>query len=492
MIAGAGASLARKAAPIAGKGTSFLGSEVPIARSGVPIQAEVPEKHLLNMLVIQHLQSEGLGAPLLEKVSAQLEEPPRQDVKEESERGGGSELWRAFQLALVGPGHLRLAVQAFFGNVFELQVDALTTVADLRSLVESPTGIPGHEQRLFYNQEELRDGEILALHGITPWNATREPFGIVNVAGKFAVAGTNGNAVQLWDIHNARLVSRLELGAGPIHCVSFDWWTMRVAAGSADGLLRVLSLATQACIHALKCGGPVHAVAVDWSSMQAIAGTHKSVTDGEILFWDLIHDQLVRVLQGHTGAVRAINIDWFDRRLVSASADGSLKLWNLDEGRCVATFRGHQRWVQAVVTHWPGMRALSASQDQTLRMWDLEECKCIVTMYHSGWVNCVDACWEKFWAISGSSDHTVKLWALRLGECLHTFHGHGSRVLAVAVDWQERRVFSTSYNAEIKLWKGHVNSDTPWTGDTCLWTVKSNEQQIDGYASALVITLPNS
>lgn len=64
------------------------------------------------------------------------------------------------------------------------------------------------------------------------------------------------------------------------------------------------------------------------------------------------HDIKLSSMQGHNGGVRFIDIDEYERLIVSASRDRTVKLWSLDvhkrssknfTGSALATYNGHRK-----------------------------------------------------------------------------------------------------------------------------------------------------
>jgi hypothetical protein len=86
--------------------------------------------------------------------------------------------------------------------------------------------------------------------------------------------------------------------------------------------------------------------------------------------WDVSGKRLVRELQGHTDAVRAVAWSPDGRRLVSASDDGTVKLWDVSTGEELLTFRGQREVAFTSVAFSPDGRRLLASQGNALTIWD--------------------------------------------------------------------------------------------------------------------------
>ncbi len=150
---------------------------------------------------------------------------------------------------------------------------------------------------------------------------------------------------------------------------------------------------------------------------------------------------LLRVLEGHTEAVRAVAaLD--GGRVVSGSNDKMLRVWDVESGESLRVLKGHARGVNAVAVLEDG-RVVSASGDGTLRVWDVESGDTLrVLEGHRGAVKVVAAL-DGGRVISGSIDGTLRVWDLESGTTLRVLEGSGSEIYAVAV-LDGRRAISAS------------------------------------------------
>ncbi|OOF98111.1 hypothetical protein ASPCADRAFT_142019 [Aspergillus carbonarius ITEM 5010] len=75
---------------------------------------------------------------------------------------------------------------------------------------------------------------------------------------------------------------------------------------------------------------------------------------------------LLMILEGHTAAVNAIQIN--EDEIVSASGDRLIKVWNLRNGACRKTVIGHEKGIACV--QFDSKRIISGSNDDTVRIFD--------------------------------------------------------------------------------------------------------------------------
>jgi len=107
--------------------------------------------------------------------------------------------------------------------------------------------------------------------------------------------------------------------------------------------------------------------------------------DGTVRVWDVQHGRAEKVLQGHTGSVRCLDVN--GNRVVSGSYDTTCRvsillvckssplthvyqIWDVDTGECLHVLRGHFHQVYAVA--FDGGRVASGGLDTTVRVWDAE------------------------------------------------------------------------------------------------------------------------
>lgn len=137
-------------------------------------------------------------------------------------------------------------------------------------------------------------------------------------------------------------------------------------------------------------------------------------------------DQLLRVLDGHVGAIHAVRLTNDGAYCLTASADRTLKLWNphksdpsksgsADQALCIQTYTGaHGYPVLDVAVAQDKSKFLSAGEDRACFLWDVASSRVVRRIQaHSQRTNAVMFNQYDTVAFTASYDGTVKCWDLR-------------------------------------------------------------------------------
>ena len=181
--------------------------------------------------------------------------------------------------------------------------------------------------------------------------------------GALVVSGGCDKDVRVWDVQTGCVSLLLVLVADPN---SFGW-----VVGSLT--LYVLRGHTST----VRCLKVIHNRPI------AVSGSR----DGTLRVWDVQRGRMLRVLAGHAGSVRSLDV--CGNQVVSGSYDGTCRvrtrshksingsilmalivgqLWDVDTGDCLQVFRGHFNQIYAVA--FDGKIVASGGLDTTVRVWD--------------------------------------------------------------------------------------------------------------------------
>ncbi|ODN76914.1 hypothetical protein L202_05489 [Cryptococcus amylolentus CBS 6039] len=216
--------------------------------------------------------------------------------------------------------------------------------------------------------------------------------------------------------------------------------------------------------------------------------------------WNLESGEEVRVLRGHTHAVRALQFD--QMLLFTGAMDGTVRMWNWRAGECLRVLDGHTDGV--VTLNYNGYLLASGSADTTIQVWNFRTGNKFVLRGHEEWVNSV-VLWDGKTSpsdtdptampsftqavsnrchksstpgletsqpdvpniepgtmlFSASDDMTIKLWDLETATCVRTFEGHKAQVQSLKVlmvDMTEEEVATRDRRQRRQLTPPHTTS----------------------------------
>ena len=185
---------------------------------------------------------------------------------------------------------------------------------------------------------------------------------------------------------------------------------------------------------------------------------------GSIRHWNVIREELIGTLSGHTGGVSSIVFHpRGEPRALSGGKDRLMRLWDLDRDKEVRSFSGHVGNVNGVAFHPDGDVAFSCSADGTLRVWDVGtaiERSRWTEPFRSGGVNvplnCLAISRDGTKVACGNDANQVTLLDFdkdrraltKRGDCF----GHSSAVTAVAFSFDGRYIYSSSEDATARMW----------------------------------------
>lgn len=91
--------------------------------------------------------------------------------------------------------------------------------------------------------------------------------------------------------------------------------------------------------------------------------------------------KLYRVISGHSGWVRCIDVDPTNQWFVTGSNDRVIKFWDLAKGKLKLSLTGHINTVRSVIISPRHPYLFSCGEDKMIKCWDLEQNK-VVRHYH--------------------------------------------------------------------------------------------------------------
>jgi WD40 repeat protein len=260
------------------------------------------------------------------------------------------------------------------------------------------------------------------------------------------VIAVAGDGIWLYSTSTPQ-ATPLQVGSdAPVTALAFDQTGQMIAAGFADGAVRVLDAASVGgAVEAQATGGEsINSVAVRPDGQEIAAGSSDGVGmwsassgepvdtvdadnsvgsvafspngdllaygagDGSIHLVDVASNEEVRVLEnGHTDTIHDLEFSPDGSLLASAVADGSVRLWNVETGEELSTLDSDA----VSVAFSPDGSVLASASGNTIDLWDVEtRMKLAALDGHAAPVNDVAFSPTGEFLASVGEDGTLRLW----------------------------------------------------------------------------------
>ncbi|KAF0686287.1 Aste57867_21893 [Aphanomyces stellatus] len=167
---------------------------------------------------------------------------------------------------------------------------------------------------------------------------------------------------------------------------------------------------------------------------------------------------VLRIMNGHKGAVRAAKFSKDHVHIFSASDDKTCRFWDLATGTPVAVLGDHTDYVRHAVQHPSSTHVwASASYDHTVKLWDMRATAS--TSYASTLSMNHGAPVEKCLVLPGGNvclsagGNVIKVWDLLSGgKLLHSFSSHQKTITSLSLDGTNTRLVSGSLDGHVKIY----------------------------------------
>lgn len=163
--------------------------------------------------------------------------------------------------------------------------------------------------------------------------------------------------------------------------------------------------------------------------------------------------ELMRVISGHQGWVRALSVDPTNEWFASGGNDRLIKIWDLASGTLKLSLTGHINTIRALEVSHRHPYLFSAGEDQMVKCWDLEYNK-VIRHYHGHLSGIYSMTLHPSLDIlaTGGRDAVVRVWDMRTKLAVHVLSGHTGTVMSLASQKAEPQFISGSLDKMIRCW----------------------------------------
>ena len=336
-------------------------------------------------------------------------------------------------------------------------------------LADAANGLPlrvlrGHHGRVYavgYSPDgdllvtAASDGMLRVWDPVTGDSAVTLPLGTegvwpVAVSRELVAAGTADGTIRLIGLRTGDIAAALSCAPGLIYTAAFNPAGTTLATGDSSGTVTVWDVATGAAIRRFQVlGAPAYRVAFSPDG-RLLAGADPS---GTVWLWDAGNGGLRAELTGHTASVYTLDFHPREPLLASGDVHGGIRLWNTATGQLRTTLTGHRAGVYRVLFSPDGSLLASSDSDGGLRLWDVAtgQSRHSIDAHRS-------AVWPPVFSPDGrllattSNDGTIRLWDPFTGKPRQLLRGHGRRVTSVAYSADGGTLAVGGGDGVIRLW----------------------------------------
>jgi len=260
--------------------------------------------------------------------------------------------------------------------------------------------------------------------------------------------------VKLWDVAIGRELRGMKAGAGygMVFTVMFSPDGRKLAVGGTYGLApraEILDVASLERVRILEGhSGAVRSLA--FSPDGSWIAT--SSPSDEVRIWAVTNAPDCVTLEGHNAAVWTVTCSADGRRIATGSFDNTAKVWDAATGSPVQTIQVGMPIVSLALSA-RGTELMTATPDATATVWDVASGHPRMRLQgHAKTVMAVALSADGRWLLTGSKDSTAKLWNATNGALVRTFAGHSNWVLSVAFSPDGRRILTGSADGTAIVW----------------------------------------
>lgn len=175
----------------------------------------------------------------------------------------------------------------------------------------------------------------------------------------------------------------------------------------------------------------------------------------EAIVWNLEREAHTSVLLGHKYDVKSVEISKDGQFALTCSSgnDENLIYWDIIKNQKIAVLNGHTNIVFCACFSNDGLIAASGSCDKTVRTWNLSEYKQQHRFRgHDDAIYSIKFINKKNLLVSGGKDMKLIIWNLKDKSQYNVLRGHNQTVWRVIITEDEKFIISGDVNDGIRIW----------------------------------------
>ena len=188
-------------------------------------------------------------------------------------------------------------------------------------------------------------------------------------------------------------------------------------------------------------------------------------------------------LNGHLGAITAVNYTPSGELIVTSSSDTTVRLWQASSGEELRVLQGHTGQVTSVTVDPTGRMILSGAADNTIRLWDIPRADPLLELAAGDLpVQGLAIHTASGTLVSGGDDGLVRIWDLAAAKEQYQLKGHTAAVVAAAYRADANQLATIDINGLVRLWDPLLRNETHQLGvqegEARVLTYHPNNQQL--------------
>jgi WD40 repeat protein len=273
--------------------------------------------------------------------------------------------------------------------------------------------------------------------------------------GQYLAAGSDDKSLRIWKTYDegktfARLF-KLTDHTGEIRAISFNKNGNLLASAGEDKTIKIWNPKTGILLQSLTSNHRSGIFSLVFSKNGTLAS---GSWDNTIVLWNPEQGAIQRTLEGHQGAVFAL--DFSPREpiiLASGANDNTVRLWDPLNGDHLHTLHGHHHGVFSLAFNGSGTILATGSWDRSIRLWDISTRECIgILNGHEASVWQVRFSTDGRHLISSSDDKTICIWNLQKMSLQMRLSGHRNGLYGLDLSPQRPLIASGSWDKTVRFW----------------------------------------